>query len=165
MLRWRPVVPTLLPHLLETDDTVGGYHLEKGTVLIQNTWGINHDPEVFENPEEFNPDRFVDNPYGTKMSADEARAAGRKQTYIFGVGRRKCPGDVFAQNSVLLAMAKLVWGFNMIPTAPIDTDVETGFHDGLVISPENLKVDFVPRSDEHRLALVNDFQRLTHLLE
>lgn len=134
-------------------------------MVLQNTWGINHDPEAFENPEVFNPDRFLNNPYGTKMSADEARAAGRKQTYGFGIGRRKCPGDLFAQNSLLVTMAKLLWAFNMVPVGPIDTNVETSFHGGLVISPENLKVDFVPRSDKHRLALFDDFQRLSHFLE
>lgn len=139
--------------------------MKKGTVVLQNTWGINQDPENYENPEVFDPDRYLKNPYGTKMSADEAKAAGRKPVYIFGVGRRKCPGDLFAENSVLVTMAKLVWAFNVMATGPIDTSIETGFHGGMVIGPEKFNVEFVPRSEKHRQALFDDFQRLSHILE
>ncbi|RYP64796.1 hypothetical protein DL770_009127 [Monosporascus sp. CRB-9-2] len=165
VLRWRPATPTLLPRLLESDNVVGGYHLKKGTVVIQNTWAINHDPEHYEDPGVFNPDRFLSNPYGTKMSAEQAKAMGRKQSYTFGLGRRRCPGDLFARNAVLIAMAKLVWAFDIIPTKTIDTSIENGYHGGLVIGPEAFEADFVPRSPKHRQGLLDDFQRLSHLIE
>ena len=164
-LRWRPVAPSSVPRQLEADDTVGGYHLEKGTTIIQNTWAINHDPEDFENPDEFNPDRYLNNPYGTRMSPEDAKAAGRKQAYIFGAGRRICPGEGFAHNSVLMMTAKLVWAFDIIPISPVNTDMVTGFHGGIVQSPEGLEVKFVPRSAQHKQAVLDDFQRLSHVIE
>jgi cytochrome P450 len=37
-LRWRPVVPLGIPHLLTQDDTYGGYHIPKGAICISNVW-------------------------------------------------------------------------------------------------------------------------------
>ncbi|KAI5864710.1 cytochrome P450 21 [Durotheca rogersii] len=165
VMRWRPAVPILVSRRLDADDIVDGYHLPKGTVVFGNTWAIQQDPEHYENPDVFNPDRFLSNPYGTKTSADEAKVQGRKPIYIFGVGRRRCPGDVFAMNTTLITLAKLLWAFDITPTGKVDLDMRTGFRVGLVMIPNNFNVSFAPRSDKHREALSDDFQRLSHLLE
>lgn len=41
-------------HVPDTDVT-----LKKGTTVMVSTYGIHHDPEIYENPQEFNPDRFT----------------------------------------------------------------------------------------------------------
>ncbi|ORY66548.1 cytochrome P450 [Pseudomassariella vexata] len=164
-LRWRPATPTTLPHVLDADDTIGGYHLKQGTVLLQNTWAITHDPKDYDHPEEFDPSRYLDNPYGTKRPAEASQAEGRKQVYVFGTGRRQCPGDLFGENSVLIATAKLVWVFHIVSKGELDNSIESGFHGGLTFASEEFKVDFVPRSVRSEKVLLEDYQRLNYLLE
>lgn len=55
-----------------------------------NAWGLHHDANQYEDPGNFNPVRFMQNKYGLKdghTPFDE----NRKQTYVFGAGRRVCP--------------------------------------------------------------------------
>ncbi|KAK6865460.1 hypothetical protein PG995_001988 [Apiospora arundinis] len=160
VLRWRPPAPSNLPHVLDADDTVGGYRLPKGTVVLQNVWAIEHDPELYEDPDVFDPERYLGNAYGVKPSAeDQSRAEGRKPTYAFGSGRRQCPGDQFAINSVLLVAAKLVWGFELKTQEPLDLSVDSGFHGGLVLGSEDFKVGFIPRNEGRRKAIMEDYER------
>ncbi|KAK7970174.1 cytochrome P450 [Apiospora saccharicola] len=160
ILRWRPPTPNNLPHVLEADDTVGGYRLIKGTVVLQNTWAIERDPELYDDPDAFDPERYLENAYGVKPGVEaQCRAEGRKPNYAFGGGRRQCPGDVFAVTSVLVVAAKLVWGFEVESRGPLDLSVESGFHGGLVMGSEPFEVGFVPRSEGRRKAMVEDYER------
>lgn len=99
--------------------------------------------EDYDEPEKFIPERYLANPAGLKDGVDAI--GGRRATYTFGAGRRICPGEEFAENSILVAMAKLLWTFNVVPPEPLDTAVESGFHTGLVLGPKPFNVDFVPR--------------------
>ncbi|KAF9691096.1 hypothetical protein EKO04_010652 [Ascochyta lentis] len=159
VLRWRPVATVNLPHTLDADDTFRGYHIPKGTVVLQNIWVDSHDPSIYASPSKFNPDRYLTNPYGTQISAEACQAEGRKISYAFGSGRRQCPGNVFAQNGFLAMAAKLVWAFDVVAKEPLDLSVETGFHGGLLLGSEPFEVDFVPRSEERRKAINDDFEK------
>ncbi|KAJ2911840.1 hypothetical protein MD484_g8575, partial [Candolleomyces efflorescens] len=59
LLRWIQVVPLALPHLATEDHVYDGYFIPKGTVVFGNAWGLMHDPDVFEDPMTFNPERFL----------------------------------------------------------------------------------------------------------
>ena len=55
------------------------------TILLKIlTGGINHDPDVYDAPETFNPDRYLRSEYGTKPGVDESDF---RHTLIFGAGR------------------------------------------------------------------------------
>jgi len=60
-LRWRPVAPGGVPHMLTQDDNYQGYSLPKGTLFLANTWAIHHDESEYDQPDEFIPDRFMNN--------------------------------------------------------------------------------------------------------
>ncbi|KAK4635104.1 Cytochrome P450 monooxygenase psoD [Fulvia fulva] len=64
-LRWRPLIPTGIPHALEDDDVYEGYHIPKGTVVHPLEWSISRDPKVFPQPEEWNPMRWLEEQYPT----------------------------------------------------------------------------------------------------
>jgi cytochrome P450 len=101
-LRWRPVAPGGVPHMLIQDDIYDGYFLPKGTIVFANTWSIHQDPAEYERPSEFMPERFLANKFGSKgtkeASADNDQ---RRVTYGFGAGRRVCPGQRLAENSLV----------------------------------------------------------------
>ncbi|KAI0771958.1 cytochrome P450 [Trametes elegans] len=97
VLRWIPVAPIGFPHQLTEDDTHDGYFLPKGTVVIANIWKFLHDPQIYADPMDFNPDRFI----ATKDWAPERDP----RDFCFGFGRRKCPGMVFAEASIFAACA------------------------------------------------------------
>ncbi|KAK2614225.1 hypothetical protein N8I77_001071 [Diaporthe amygdali] len=134
-LRWRPPAPVLLPHRLEQDDHIRGFYLPKGTMIIANGWAANHDPGHFERPEVFNPDRFVD-------------AQGYPGLYPFGLGRRSCPGDNFALNTLIIMISKLVSSFDLAFDGPApDLSIENGYGAGVIMSPKSFPVKFIRRKD------------------
>lgn len=108
-LRWRPVAPGGIPHKLVQDDVYKGYLLPTGTMLFANTWSIHQDDEDYEEGSKFRPDRWLENAStGTRSgSAETDTSNGRRATYTFGAGRRVCPGQGMAENS--LVRPELSW--------------------------------------------------------
>ncbi|KAG9441570.1 hypothetical protein H6P81_017424 [Aristolochia fimbriata] len=105
-LRLHPPVPFLIPHRAECDVEIAGYTLPKHTKVIVNAWAIGKDGEVWENPECFNPERFL----GTSSNVDYR---GRHFELIpFGAGRRICPGLPLAYRMVHLMLASLLRSFS-----------------------------------------------------
>jgi cytochrome P450 len=83
-LRRRPVLPNTAPRLVKKPIEVGGWRYEPDICLVANAYLLHHDPEIYDDPYAFRPDRFLDNPPGT-------------YTWIpFGGGRRRCLGASFA---------------------------------------------------------------------
>ena len=60
-----------------------------------------HDERQYPEPDTFNPDRFLDS-----NQPDPT-------LYVFGFGRRACPGSHLAQASVFLAIAQTLALFNI----------------------------------------------------
>lgn len=58
-MRLHPAVPMLVPRLCKESCEVGGYNIEKDSRVVVNVWAIGRDPTVWENPNEFDPDRFI----------------------------------------------------------------------------------------------------------
>ena len=102
-LRWRPVAAGGIPHMLTQDDTYEGYFLPKGTMLFANAWAIHRDEDEYADPDEFIPERFLNNKFGTKNTVSE-KEDHRRETYGFGAGRRGCPGQRLAENSLVSNM-------------------------------------------------------------
>ena len=81
LLRWSPPVPLSSPNRAMQDDVYRGYFIPRGATVIQNVWAISRDPNVYPNPDVFNPDRFLkDGKINPLVFNPEDR--------IFGAGRR-----------------------------------------------------------------------------
>lgn len=59
------------------------------------------DHEYYDSPEEFQPERFIKNEFGFKDN--RGASEGLRKTYAFGAGRRICPGQHLAENSLVCA--------------------------------------------------------------
>ncbi|KAI0938473.1 hypothetical protein AcV5_000150 [Taiwanofungus camphoratus] len=105
VFRWNPVVPQGVPHRLVEDDIHAGYLIPKGTIIIPNIWKFLHDPCTYHDPFTFNPDRFV--PSETREAEQDPRE------YVFGFGRRICPGMYLADASVFLSCVMSLAAFDI----------------------------------------------------
>jgi cytochrome P450 len=158
-MRWRPSAPLGVPRILSQDDTYQGYRFPKGTSFIMNTYSIGHDEEYFDDPENYIPERFLNNQFGVKPSmVSIAENQGHRPTWNFGAGRRMCPGVDYGINQVLVTTAKLAWAFNVSAIGKIDTSMETGFQSEIILKPKPFSMDLVPRSERKTQGLLYDFE-------
>ncbi|XP_044947981.1 cytochrome P450 81Q32-like [Hordeum vulgare subsp. vulgare] len=98
-LRLCPVGPIIPAHEAMEDCTVGGFHVQRGTMILVNAWAIHRDAKIWDAPEEFRPERFMD------------RDTVTTPMLPFGFGRRRCPGEGLAMRLVSLTVAALVQCF------------------------------------------------------
>ncbi|GJD01134.1 cytochrome P450 [Colletotrichum higginsianum] len=164
-LRWRPGFPLAIPHATTQDDVYQGYHIPANTTILMNIWAISHDPDEYEDPDSFRPERFLDGKFGTSSSREESKetAGGdqsRRPTYGFGAGRRVCAGQRMAENSMLMTMSKLLWYFDVVPGARApDTGVQTAFKDAILTGPKPFDVSFNVRGEQRRGVLVDEWAK------
>ncbi|KAK7032159.1 hypothetical protein VNI00_013333 [Paramarasmius palmivorus] len=110
--RFYPVAPLALPHGASADEEYHGYVIPKDATIFVNTYAIFHNPDYFENPEAFTPERYLNSEFGTKPGAD---VSAFRNNVAFGYGRRICPGISLAENSLALNTMNFVWAFNFKP--------------------------------------------------
>ncbi|KAJ7133367.1 cytochrome P450 [Mycena epipterygia] len=103
-LRWHPSLPLGLPHRSSKDFTYKGYAIPGNTIAIPNIWAVSRTPDPEFSPDEFIPERFLQRQPGIEVP-DPA-------TYVFGFGRRICPGKSLAENSLYIAIAYLLHCFS-----------------------------------------------------
>ncbi|KAI3941587.1 hypothetical protein MKW92_009016, partial [Papaver armeniacum] len=117
-MRLYPPGPLSAPRESMADCTVAGYDIPAGTRLIVNLWKIQRDPQVWSDPEEFRPERF--------LTAEHLNTAIGPQNFKlmpFGSGRRICPASTFSLQIVHLTLARLVHGFEFKTPSEADVDM------------------------------------------
>jgi cytochrome P450 len=154
ILRWRPVTVLALPHNVIADDTYGSYSIPKDSDVIINAWQINHDPSFYDSPDTFNPERYMDNEYGAAASLDPETYKGRRVNYTFGAGRRVCVGQRFAENTMIMTFAKLVWAFDINATGDIPWHSLEGWTDGVMTRPKDFGNVKMTLRDERRRSVI-----------
>ncbi|KAJ9640652.1 hypothetical protein H2204_003281 [Knufia peltigerae] len=153
-LRWHPIGPMCVPHASTQDDEFGGYHIPKGSILMPNIWLFTHDPDVHRDPMRFDPDRFLDTD-GRAPEQDPNR-------YVFGFGRRICPGRVLADQSMWLTVAQMLAVFDITrpggaDASGDDANVNPKFLGGIISHPEPFEATFEPR-DGQREKLIRQIE-------
>ncbi|KAH0683213.1 hypothetical protein KY290_021801 [Solanum tuberosum] len=119
-LRVHPPGPLLSWARLSTSDVrlSNGMAVPSHTTAMVNMWAITHDSDVWENPLEFKPERFVVSEGGVNVDV----RGGDLRLAPFGAGRRVCPGKNLGLVTVMLWMAKLVQHFEFVEDGahPVD---------------------------------------------
>ncbi|KAL5520612.1 hypothetical protein ACEPAF_2613 [Sanghuangporus sanghuang] len=142
-LRWRPVaVLGGTPHASTADDVYNDMFIPKGSTVFANLWGIMRDPVMFPEPDNFEPERFI--------NSKDPRLANFELP--FGFGRRICPGMHLARNSVFVNIARLLWAFDILPALdkngkeiiPDSMDYTDGFNS----KPVSFDCRLIPRSEK-----------------
>jgi len=104
-MRLHPLATLLAPHFTIEDCKIDGYDILKGTTVLVNSWSIGRDPQYWDEPEEFKPERFL----GKNANID---VKGQNFEFLpFGSGRRRCPGYRLGLKVVTSTLANLLHGF------------------------------------------------------
>nr|Q92148.1 RecName: Full=Cytochrome P450 1A1; AltName: Full=CYPIA1 [Microgadus tomcod]AAB00082.1 cytochrome P450 1A1 [Microgadus tomcod]AAB00085.1 cytochrome P450 1A1 [Microgadus tomcod] len=122
IFRHSSFLPFTIPHCATKDTSLDGYFIPKDTCVFINQWQINHDPELWKEPSTFNPDRFL------SADASELNKLAGEKVMLFGMGKRRCIGEMVARNEVFLFLAILVQRltFHAVPGEPLDMTPEYG---------------------------------------
>lgn len=124
-LRLHPPIPTLVPRVASQDVKIMGYDVMKGTSVIINAWALARDPKVWDEPDEFKPERFLDCAIDYK---------GLDFDLIpFGAGRRGCPGIAFAMTTNENVLANLLLKFDWELPNGKEEDLDMTERPGLAI--------------------------------
>uniref|UniRef100_A0A2N9IWA3 Cytochrome P450 n=1 Tax=Fagus sylvatica TaxID=28930 RepID=A0A2N9IWA3_FAGSY len=125
-LHFHPPIPLLLPRKSIRDAKIQGYDIAAGTQVIINAWAIGRDPTSWDEPNEFQPERFLTSSIDFKGNDFEL--------IPFGAGRRGCPGISFSIATIELVLANLVHNFDWtLPGEARGEDLDTTESTGISI--------------------------------
>ncbi|CAN8103583.1 unnamed protein product [Discula destructiva] len=141
--RWQSISPMGLPHVVSEDDEFEGYRIPKGAMVFASASWFGNNPAIYKDPAEFRPERFLGpNPEPNAFDS-----------FVFGFGRRVCPGRLIAVGNVHNIITKTLAVFNITKvidevTGQVIEPVAlqspgTGSH------PEPFRCNIVPRSERH----------------
>ncbi|XP_059186197.1 25-hydroxyvitamin D-1 alpha hydroxylase, mitochondrial [Centropristis striata] len=105
VLRLYPVIPANARVITEKDIQVGGYLIPKNTLITLCHFATSRDPAVFPNPDDFQPDRWLNKDQSHHPYA----------SIPFGVGKRSCIGRRIAELELYLALARILIEFDVKP--------------------------------------------------
>ncbi|KAJ7642170.1 cytochrome P450 [Roridomyces roridus] len=157
--RFRPNLPLLMPHATTAPEMVISYMIPSGSTIFVNLWGISHNPELYDDPDNFVPERYLRSENGTKPGVD---ASSLKPTLPFGVGRRSCPGIHLAQNSININVMNLIWAFDFKPAVdaegkPVKPDTKLLWLKGIATAPLPFRCTMTSRSEEKAHIILQEF--------
>lgn len=124
------VVPLAIPHMTSEKTVLQGYTIPKGTVVLPNLWSIHRDPAIWEKPDDFCPQRFLD---------DQGQLLKRETFIPFGIGKRVCMGEQLAKMELFLMFVSLMQSFTFALPEGAEKPVMTGRF-GLTLAPHPFNV-------------------------
>ncbi|MED6196698.1 hypothetical protein PIB30_049832 [Stylosanthes scabra] len=106
--RLHPPAPLLLPHKSTSQEDIElcGFMVPKNAQVWVNVWGMGRDSSIWTNPNEFMPQRFLDNINNIDFRGNDF------ELIPFGAGRRICPELPLASRSVHIVLASLLYGYD-----------------------------------------------------
>ena len=101
--RFANSIPSGLWHAVAEDVELEGYLLPKGTQVIFSSYAVHMDPEYFDQPHEFKPERFI----------KDGRFVRDERVMSFGIGKRSCPGEPIANMEIFLYVCSILQRFEV----------------------------------------------------
>ncbi|XP_076807044.1 cytochrome P450 1B1-like [Clavelina lepadiformis] len=137
IFRHSSFAPTSIPHGTLKKTTLCGYDIPQGTMVFANQYSVNRDPNVWPDPEKFDPMRFLCKDESGELTMNSEAV---ENVLIFSMGLRKCPGSESAKTWLFLATAILAQTCELMqdPSHPPSLDAEFG----LTLRPSCLRMKF-----------------------
>ncbi|KAF7154631.1 hypothetical protein RHSIM_Rhsim01G0043600 [Rhododendron simsii] len=140
--RLHPVAPFNVPHVSNTDATVLGYFIPKGSHILLSRPGLGRNPRVWDEPLQFRPERHLKED-GSNVVLTEPDL----KMLSFSIGRRGCPAVNLGSTITTMLMARLLQGFSW-KLPPTVAKIELNESDGDLSLAEPLHAKAHPRLAE-----------------
>ncbi|KAA0184341.1 Cytochrome P450 CYP3213D1, partial [Hyalella azteca] len=98
------LAPIIVPHVATETTQLAGYTIPKGTMIMGSIKASHMDPNLFEEPEVFRPERFLDS---------EGKFFSREGYMPFGIGRRQCLGESLARMELFVVASSVLKTFTI----------------------------------------------------
>ncbi|XP_056131424.1 cytochrome P450 1A1 [Lampris incognitus] len=136
VFRHASYVPFTIPHCTTRDTTLNGYFIPKDTCIFINQYQVNHDSDLWGDPDTFRPERFLD---GSGLLIKELT----EKVLIFGMGKRRCLGDRFARLEMFVFLTTLLHRLKIQSVPGQELDLSTDF--GLTMKPQPYRINISSR--------------------
>lgn len=142
VLRISNLAPFGFPRATLNDTELSGMKIPKGTQVIFNFYAIHNDEDYWDKPEEFNPNRF--------LNEEGKYVTGLNESYmVFGMGRRQCFGEVMAKIELFTFISRLLRDFK-VEKAPGEPFPSFEGDLGVTFAPKPYKVAFKARNNNEQ---------------
>ncbi|KAI4491407.1 hypothetical protein M0804_002799 [Polistes exclamans] len=132
-MRYETITPLGVGHRATKDTTFQGYFIPANTTMITNFAEMNNDPDFWGDPENFRPERFLN---------DDGQL-NKDFTLPFGAGHRLCAGETFARYMMFEVFAALMQNFEFAFVDGQPTNLEDKYP-GLIITPKETWIRLKP---------------------
>ncbi|GMR42841.1 hypothetical protein PMAYCL1PPCAC_13036, partial [Pristionchus mayeri] len=128
------IIPFLNFHRCTLDSVIGGKLIPKDALTLPQIFSVMMDEEIFENPGEFRPERFLEDDGKTpcKIQLDHL--------VPFGMDKRQCIGEGLARAELFLVLGNLLVNYRFEPTQSVDLTPIFG----MILAPRPFMCRVVP---------------------
>lgn len=127
-LRLSSILPYGIIHELLDDTTFGEFRLAKGTLLFANMYHVHYNKDIWGDPENFRPERFL-------QGNEEEKRKLKGCIVAFQPGKRVCPGEALAKDVLFLMTAQI---FHKYTISPVEGKMKSEYiepHASLLLHP------------------------------
>ncbi|KAH7551598.1 DNAhypothetical proteindirected RNA polymerase mitochondrial precursor [Bipolaris maydis] len=134
-LRYYTVLRLALPRATVKDVVYDGKLIPAGSTIYLNAWACNMDADVWSDPDEFRPERWLEQPDAP--------------LHTYGIGYRMCAGSLLANRELYLVFLRMLNSFEIVQDSEVDVHPVRGSADptSLVTMCRAYKVVFKPRNE------------------
>ncbi|XP_030830212.1 steroid 17-alpha-hydroxylase/17,20 lyase-like [Strongylocentrotus purpuratus] len=118
VLRYSSLTILGVPHAAARDTEINGYFIPKGTSVMANFWSVHHNEDAWDQPEEFLPERFLNDQGNLKEPSQ------LPHFMPFSVGKRRCLGANVAKAELFLMLGRLLQEFSFEMPQDVEADLQ-----------------------------------------
>ncbi|PVF92916.1 cytochrome P450 [Serendipita vermifera] len=139
--RWIAPVPLSLAHLNREEDVYNGMRIPKNSKIFPNVSAMLRDPEIFDEPERYQPERWLESHNPKAKSLPDVHA-------IYGFGLRICPGRYLAERVGFTFAMSVLAAYDIVPVqgTKAPNPAETVYEESIFRRPANFQCAFKRRS-------------------
>lgn len=140
----------IVPHVATENSQIGGYGVFEDTIVFINNYDLNTSEKYWDNPKDFNPERFLEAVPATKIRKDATTNASsdlRVKKNIphflpFSVGKRTCVGQNLVRCFSFLMLTNILENYDVSSDNP---DSIKMYPTCVALPPKTFSLKLTPR--------------------